>query len=284
MGAWGPGFYSDDETMDIRDDYLDGLRKKQTPEQTLKQMVETFQPDQNAESGYLFWLTIARLQWEYGHLDDDIRRRALDILASGVDQERWKEARAADQRKRKETLAKLEENLRSVNEKPKKLRPYGRKRCPWKVGDVISLWFGIMTHPTLSSEYHAFQDLYGAALVVDIWEEDIGDIYENPVIALYDWIGTEEAQLEILRGISFFQSNMFYKNENRFFWVGDLPLKKDYDRYGLKRIGHLEEYPFSPQEVQGGYRERCIRWLTIEMGIVNHWMEMNREIPKARDR
>lgn len=284
MGAWGPGFFSDDQTSDVRDDYLDGLRKGQTPEKVVEQMVTTFQPEQDEESGYLFWLTIAKLQWEYGHLSDSIRKRALAILASNVDEERWKDARASDRRKRREVLAKLEENLRSDNAKPKKIRPYGRKRCPWKVGDVISLRFGIMTHPTISPRYHAFQDLYGAALVVDIWEENIGDIYENPVIALYDWVGAEEARLETLHGISFFQAELNYKRGQRFLWAGDLPIKLDYDRYDLKRVGHLDKSLFSLQEVQGGYIERCIPWITVEIAIADHWMEMERDIPqKGRD-
>ena len=66
MGAWGTGFYSDDETLDIKDTYLDLLRKKVPPEEAVAQMMEEWKPDKDQECGYFFWLTIALLQWEYG--------------------------------------------------------------------------------------------------------------------------------------------------------------------------------------------------------------------------
>ena len=82
MGAWGTGFWSDDDTCDVREDYLDRLRKKKTPEEALAEMLPIYMPDQDGESGYLFWLTIALLQWEYGHLTEPIKEKALAILSS----------------------------------------------------------------------------------------------------------------------------------------------------------------------------------------------------------
>jgi len=180
MGAWGTGFWSDDMTSEVRDDYLDLLRRGATPEEAVAKLLPQYQPEADEESGYLFWLAIASLQWDYGHLSDELRAKALAILDSGVDEERWAEsARPADQRKRREVLQKLGQKLASVQEKPKKLRPYGYKRTRWKVGDVISLRFGLMGDHRITpdEEYWPYHNCYGAALVVGFWEEDLGDIY-----------------------------------------------------------------------------------------------------------
>ena len=51
MGAWGTGFYSDDTTSDVRDTYLDLLRKKTPPEEAVVRMEEQWQPDRDPEGG-----------------------------------------------------------------------------------------------------------------------------------------------------------------------------------------------------------------------------------------
>lgn len=42
MGAWGPGFWSDDYTMDLKNSYLDRARRKVAPEEAVTQLVEEF--------------------------------------------------------------------------------------------------------------------------------------------------------------------------------------------------------------------------------------------------
>lgn len=54
MGAWGTGFYSDDTTSDVRDTYLDLLRKRVPPEEAVAQMLEEWKPDRDEECGISF--------------------------------------------------------------------------------------------------------------------------------------------------------------------------------------------------------------------------------------
>ena len=140
------------------------------------------------------------------------REKALAILASGVDEARWTEARPRDREKRREVMAKLEAKFRSEPEKVKKLRPYTHKRLPWKVGDVISLRMGRMCEPWCGSTFcWPFDDLYTAVLIVDIWEEDAGDICDIPVVAVYDWVGAEEAAMEDLAVTPFLRGDDWFR-------------------------------------------------------------------------
>ena len=140
------------------------------------------------------------------------REKALAILASGVDEARWAEVRPRDREKRREVMAKLEAKFRSEPEKVKKLRPYTHKRLPWKVGDVISLRMGRMCEPWCGSTFcWPFDDLYTAVLIVDSWEEDVGDICDIPVVAVYDWVGAEEAAMEDLAGTPFLRGDDWFR-------------------------------------------------------------------------
>ena len=140
------------------------------------------------------------------------REKALAILASGVDEARWAEVRPGDREKRREVMAKLEAKFRSEPEKVKKLRPYTHKRLPWKVGDVISLRMGRMCEAWRGALRHwPFDDLYTAVVVMDIWEQDIGDIYDIPVVALYHWIGAEKATMEDLAVTPFLRGDDWFR-------------------------------------------------------------------------
>ncbi len=274
MGAWGTGFWSDDYTMDLKNSYLDRVRRKVAPEEAVTQLVEEFQPERDEETGHLFWLTIALLQWEYGHLSPTIHTRAMEVLDSNVDAERWNDADRRDQRKRKEVMDKLRAKLFSENPKPKKLKPYVRKRNPWKVGDVISIYFEHMQTKS-DPRFHPFQGMYGAVLVVDFWEQDLGDIHFQPVVALYDWIGKEPATMEQLEDIPFIRTELFQRHEARYFWVTDMPWKWVYDWYGLTRIGHLDTLPFPPEVLSEGYEKSYSTpsWGTIALAIVDHRLQ-----------
>lgn len=269
MGAWGTGFWSDDLTSDVRNDYLDLLRKQVSPADAVAKLLETYEPDKDDEAGYLFWLAVASLQWDYGHLSDEVRDKALRVFDTTLDEERWAEADARDRKKRKEVMAALRQKLSSENLSPKKLRPYVKKRNPWKVGDVISLRFehmwGRFSHP----RFYPFQGMYGAVLVVDFWEQDIGDIYFNPLIAIYDWIGKEPATMADLDGVPFLKTEMYGNQGKRQFWAADMPWKRLYDWYDLARIGHLNELPFTKEQLQEGYDKESIPWGTIEKAIVD---------------
>ncbi len=282
MGAWGTGFYSDDYTMDVRDNYLDLLRKKVPPEEAVSQMEAQWRPNRDGEQGYLFWLTIAFLQWEYGHLLQERREKALTILSGPVDQERWREASSKDQQKRREVMEKLAAKLQGEPEKVKKLRPYTHKRLPWQAGDVLSLRLGRECEPWHGGTYAwPFDDLYTAVVVMDVWEEDIGDIYDIPVVAGYYWLGAEEATMDALEGIPFLRGDDWFRGreeQKRYLYSANIPYRMDRLWYDLKKIGHLEELPIFPPE-EWDYEKKTNGWGLINQMLVMEWLLEGRTIP-----
>lgn len=277
MGVWGTGFWSDDTTSDVRSSYMDGLKKKRPPEEVLARLIDEYEMDTD-DDGYLCWLAVALLQWEYGHLSEDVKAKALAALHSGADEERWMEASEKDRRKRREVMRQLEEKLLSANVKPKKVRPYVRKRTKWKVGDVISLRFGTMI-PHQPERLWPFQDLYGAVLVVDFWEEDLGDIYIMPVVAPYEWVGCSPAQEKDLECASFLKEQSPRGAVMARFWLGKVPMKKDYNLHDLHVLFHLDQIPFPKEELPIPQKTQSFGWGNLGAHIADTWLEMGREVP-----
>ena len=180
-------------------------------------------------------------------------------------------------------MAKLEAKLRSEPEKVKKLRPYTHKRLPWKVGDVISLRMGRMCEAWRGALRHwPFEDLYTAVVVMDIWEQDIGDIYDIPVVALYHWIGAEKATMEDLAGVSFHRGDYWFprrEERKRYLHAVDHPDRRDRLWNDLEKVGHLEALPvFSPEE--WAYKKKPTRWGTLGVMLAEDWLLEEEQIPR----
>jgi hypothetical protein len=98
MGAWGIGLFEDDMACDTRDMYYgllrDGVPPKKATTQLLGEMEEELDDD---EDGPVIILALAAAQWDAGRLDERIKRRALKLLAKGVDP-RWEQTEYRDQR------------------------------------------------------------------------------------------------------------------------------------------------------------------------------------------
>lgn len=83
MGTWGTGLYSDDRAADVRGVYR-GLKKLGVfGHELCELLLAQFSLEDQAEP--VFWLVLADLLWTDGMLDDEIKRRALEVIDSGSD-------------------------------------------------------------------------------------------------------------------------------------------------------------------------------------------------------
>ena len=250
MGVWSTAFYGDDLTCDVRDNYKHFLRMKYTPEQAIEKLVKDFQPEE-AEDGYLFWLALADTQWRLGHLTQPLKERCLVILDSDLDAERWEEASAGDQRKRKAILEQLKIRLTSPQCAPKKVAPYRGEKPLWKIGDYVSIRFGkidaaMKVSPYLyGPEWLDFQGKYGVLRVVGIdyhenTYEQVTDEYA--VVAVLDWIGSRPATVQELEQPLRLVPGTFY-HRTFYFYSTRRPVKWEKDCYELKVIHHSDCLP-----------------------------------------
>jgi hypothetical protein len=125
MGASGTAIFSDDLACDVRAAYRDLLAQGHSGKHATKRLLDEFaQEIRDYDDGPVFWLALAKLQWEQGRLEERVKAKALKLIDSGVAVKRWTQ-RAVDSRdgkRRRHVLAKLRQQLCSPQPAPKKLR------------------------------------------------------------------------------------------------------------------------------------------------------------------
>jgi Domain of unknown function (DUF4259) len=120
MGAWGVGIFSNDSAADIRDDLRDLIAEGVSAEAATSRLREEYGIGDGGPDDHDFWLGLAAAQHSIGHVDENVRSRAMDIIDAPEELQRWQ---PKDRRRRQAALQKLRERLGQSPPKPKRLRP-----------------------------------------------------------------------------------------------------------------------------------------------------------------
>jgi hypothetical protein len=132
VGTWGTALYADDTALDLRNDWGTGMRWGRKAEELADELAKQYGEETT------FWLVLADLQWKCGHVVPRVRERALEIIASGADLERWTHASAKDRKARSATLGKLGVQLETAPPPPRVYKPPKGAATPMKIGEVYA--------------------------------------------------------------------------------------------------------------------------------------------------
>lgn len=133
MGAWGPKILEDDFAAEVASSYVERLYEGCDARDATDRVIEEYGNLDSDEHG-VFWLSLATVQFEYGRLVKTVKNKALKVIASGEDLEKWN-----GDKRRAQVLAGLERKLTGTA-KPTKTLP---KRPPkLREGDVFRLPLG----------------------------------------------------------------------------------------------------------------------------------------------
>jgi hypothetical protein len=101
----------------------------------------------------IYWTALAYALWKIGHLDEDIKNKAMEIISKGASK-LWNEIDERAVKARQKALNKLALQIQSENPKPiKKPKSVKRREPYFELGDVISI---------------KFEDKYGICFVSDL--------------------------------------------------------------------------------------------------------------------
>jgi hypothetical protein len=135
MGAWGAALYSDDTTCDVRDDYTNHVKRDLTDAEAVQAILNRFGALlEDREIACLVYFALADTAWKYGRLDQDMQRRALELIEQGGDVFVWERDAPSDAPARRRTLATLKKRLLSSQPARKEVKV--AKRAPKKVRTV----------------------------------------------------------------------------------------------------------------------------------------------------
>lgn len=173
MGAWGVGITQDDTVLDLIEDFKDSLKKTKNLEITTKLIIDENKDLINDEDeGPLFWIAIAKCQWEYGNLEPNILKQVIEDFEKENGLERWKEESNKDYIARKKVLLNFIEKIKQVNTKPKKFPKLIIRKPIFSEGDCLSVKVN--------------ENFYGAAIVIRS-DESNPEYGENLVVATTYW-------------------------------------------------------------------------------------------------
>ena len=274
MGAWNTSLYGNDPARDVKGDYVHKLRSGKNDQEAMEAMLVEYERTKDDEDeGPLFWLALADTQWEYGRLTEPVREKALQLLAQGVDQERWSEAGAEKLEAWNETCRALGEKLRSPQPPRKRIRPYKLYQCPWALGDVFAYRF--------SGAYSREKGFAGKYVVFrKVGEDTWWPGHRIPVVRLYRWIGENIPPLDQLAGYGLQEicANAtilsLYPD-----WAGEYSLglitesAKDIPQENLTYLGNLpgEDLSLPPDELHTeSYVDTTVGW---DGSKYNRWFE-----------
>lgn len=122
----------------VVESYKDGVKVDEIIETILKEEKIYSTDDFYSE---IYWTSLAYSLWKIGHLTDEIKNKALEIIEQGAN-ELWLEIDSKALKQRQRVLDKLGEQLKRENLKPIRIPEIKRKLTPYfSVGDVLAVKF-----------------------------------------------------------------------------------------------------------------------------------------------
>ena len=118
MGTWGTGIFDNDVALDVQDTFEDALSEGLDVSTASRYILEKFSKEvADSDDGPVVYLALAALQLGQESVQPEIKEKAMSIITSGQDLDRWKEAGADTLAERKQVLEQLKTRLSAVEQR-----------------------------------------------------------------------------------------------------------------------------------------------------------------------
>lgn len=232
MGHWGTAIFSNDNSADMRDSFLNLFDKGKPLSEIRIEIEKEFKEGEDLHANSNYWLTLAALQWQVGQVDNDVKSITEKIIDEGIDLKVWQESEAdnKDLTKRQNELIKLRDKLQIPNPKPRKIKKKTIPKSILKKGEVFAFPltnqnFGalVILEEILNEDYY-----FVLIAITDINSKEMPTI-DNVLKAR---IVTKEPyksdDFKIRPAISSFTNSKHKDILKTFTKIGDVEIKNDY--------------------------------------------------------
>lgn len=146
MGVFGVKIYEDDLALDVKEGYLDKLKKGIKDEVALKEIIKEYKDYINdIDDGPVFWIALANTMWKVGRLTEKVKKEALNAIDKNLI--KWK--RETDEKEYKLREKELLKFKDKINKEMPKIKIYAEnkkklakknenKKYQWNIGDVYA--------------------------------------------------------------------------------------------------------------------------------------------------
>ncbi len=161
MGAWGVKIYQNDIALEVKSIYVNQLKMGASNDIAVANTyIELKKYINNIDDNVDYWLALASIMQEYGRLCIDVKNKALEILSSNVDIDRWSDK---DKKLRLKELADLKNRLLSPPLEEKKVTVIKRQVPSINPNDI---YYFVLNDDYLQNDYFYGYYVY---VLVDSW-------------------------------------------------------------------------------------------------------------------
>lgn len=175
MGVWGAGIFDSDTGLDIRGDFRDMMGDGVPVDEAVAKLIEQYDPDDCEEEAAEFWFALASAQIQTGRLTELVKKRALELIASGDGLEVFARDCPEALPARKRAIKLLEKRILGPQKKPTKIKKAFVDTIEWEAGDGLAyqlpsgMWTGLKVRK-LEIERNYQCALY---VILDIYLDDV---------------------------------------------------------------------------------------------------------------
>lgn len=164
-------FFDSDLADDVRNLYIDALRRGKDSCDVTKQLIIDFEVELlDDDDAPIFWFSLADVQWDMGRLDELVKHNALYHIEKELQSQRTPDKIIA--------LIGLRDKLLSPQSVMKKVKQYRLYHTDWKIGDVFA--YCLDSDGTDYPDYHNMY-MYFVVKGTDTWHPG----HTIPVVYVY---------------------------------------------------------------------------------------------------
>lgn len=139
MGTWGAGIFDCDTALDIEAEFRDMMGEGVGVDDAVKKLIEIWDPENDLEDeGAEFWLALAAVQVKTGRLSEMVKKRALEIIESGLGVAGFERDCPELVPARKRAIKRLEKRVLGPQKKLTKIKKPFVEQIEWEVGDGLA--------------------------------------------------------------------------------------------------------------------------------------------------
>ena len=197
MGTWGTNVTEDDLSSDVIHDFMDAFNEGKHPVEIRKALEHSYASSLgNTDEEHVFWLALAKVQWDVGALDEDVFQKVKTIVESDIDLISWRERGTLDKNLelRRVALQNFLSKITVPRKNPKKIKKKILHSSHYEKGDVFAFQLSDGRYSAAVVIDAEKQTEYGTNVVVKLdliqnQEPTIGDVVaSNVLISTYQSI------------------------------------------------------------------------------------------------
>ena len=90
MGTWGTKLYENDLALDLKEEYIEKLKKGIENKEALEQIKQEYKEEiEDNDEETVFWMVLADTMWNLGKMTDEVKNKALQSIEK--DLKKWKQ-------------------------------------------------------------------------------------------------------------------------------------------------------------------------------------------------